>query len=243
MREYKYTEPKRFPSNCWYRHKCPNAGDDFCCNEHCEKLMQTDYLFQLSNMPQECWNHFQLSTEYLSNDTEHLMLQIMDDILYFIESGCDLYLFGETGCGKTSWAIKLMQHYFDEITPITSSNKFEGKGLFVSVSKLLTDYGLHISYPTNEFNDLLKAIQTYDVVIWDDIAQTSMTAREARFLFSYVNERCLAKKCNIYTSNVSPEIFETIDKRLASRCCCGAECVEITGVDMRFKNKYTERIK
>lgn len=221
--------------NCWYKGSCEKFGTEGC-RETCKKFTQTDYLFQMSNLPRSCWKPQKLSTDYLVPESEEILRTIVSDCEFFVKKGFNLYLYGETGCGKTSWAIKIMNNYF---ATVCEENDFTTRGLYVNVSSFLRDAKLNMSYKSENYYDLLCTIKTCDIVIWDDIGQTDPTNYESQWLYSYINERILAKKCNIFTSNLSPQQLEKLDKRLESRICKGSDCLLINGCDMRSYNTYT----
>lgn len=221
--------------NCWYKDFCEYAGTEEC-DAQCKRFVQTDYLFQLSNLPKSCWTSQKLSTELLIPEVKETICTVMADIEFYVKSGFNMYLYGDTGCGKTSWAIKLMNNYF---ACIAEKNNFSTRGLFINIPSFLRDSKLHMTYKSNNFLDLLNTINVCDIVIWDEVGQTNPTNYESQWLYSYINERLLAKKCNIYTSNLSPEALREVDERLASRVCSESDCLEITGVDMRTTKTYT----
>lgn len=222
-------------SKCWYRDSCNIYGTPDCYYT-CKRFTQADYLFQLSNLPESCWRSFSLDTKELLPQVEDTLLKIYNDIEFFVKSGYDLYMYGESGCGKTSWAIKLLHAYFMEIA---QKNDFTVRGIYINVSSFFIDAKLYMKYKSENYLELLRTLKKCDIVIWDDIGQTDPTTYESQLLYSFINERILAKKCNIFTSNLSPEQLEKVDKRLESRICKGATCLEITGTDKRKNNTYT----
>ena len=235
MRDSKYTRLENV-SKCWYKNMCDRYGTDDC-RYTCKKFTQTDYLFQLSNLPKCWWKPINVSDEHLTDKCAEILNTIIADCEFFVKKGFNLYLYGEVGVGKTSWAIKLMNNYF---ATIAENNDFTTRGLYINIPSFFRDAKLHMKYIDNDYMELLKTIQSCDIVIWDEIGQTDPTNFEAQWLYSYINERIFAKKCNIFTSNLAPDEFKRLDKRLASRTCEGADCLEITGPDMRSTLTYTE---
>lgn len=223
-------------SKCWYKDICDRYNTE-SCTYACKRFTQTDYLFQLSNLPKSCWGPQRLITDGLEPEVCETLETIVHDTEFFVKKGFNLYLWGETGCGKTSWAIKIMNNYF---AMIAEKNDLTVRGLYVNTASFLRDSRLYMKYKSETYLDFLKKLQTCDVVIWDDIGQTDPTNYESQWLYSYINERILAKKSNIFTSNLSPEQLEKLDKRLESRICKGSDCLHITGIDMRYRNTYTE---
>lgn len=240
MRDRLY-EQKRDPENCWYKGFCNKFGTDECpatdIHSSCRKFTQTEYLLCLSNLPESCWKPIRMISDYLDPEVDDTIQAVCADCEFFVKQGYNLYLWGETGCGKTSWAIKIMLNYF---AVIAEKNDFTPRGLYINVASFLRDAKLHMTYPSEDYLELLKTIQQCDIVLWDDVGQTNPSNYESQWLYSFINERLLAKKCNIFTSNLSPEQLETVDKRLESRICKGSDCLHITGPDMRNTKTYTE---
>lgn len=222
-------------NKCWYKNVCDSFGTDEC-SYTCKKFTQTDYLFQLSDLPKSMWKPIPLVTDHLDPEVAEILNTIISDCEFFVKKGFNLYLYGEPGCGKTSWAVKIMNGYFSYIA---EKNDFRPRGLYVSVPSFLRDAKMYMVTKSEDFTEYLSTIQNCDIVIWDDIGQTDSTNFESQWLYSYINERLFAKKCNIFTSNLSPDDLQKYDERMASRICMGSDCLHIDGIDMRFTNTYT----
>lgn len=222
-------------NKCWYKGVCDKFQTEKC-SFNCKKFTQTDYLFQLSNLPKSMWKPIKLSTEYLEPDVSEILNTVITDCEFFVKKGFNLYLYGEPGCGKTSWAVKIMNGYFSYVA---EQNDFRTRGLYVSVPSFLRDAKMFLVTKSENFKEFLETIKVCDIVIWDDVGQTDTTNFESQWLYSYINERIFAKKCNIFTSNLSPDELRKHDERLESRICTGSDCLHIEGLDMRFTNTYT----
>jgi len=222
--------------NCWYKNFCDKYGTD-ACTSHCKKFTQTDYLFQMSNLPKSMWKAQDLDTSSLSDEVINSLDVIRADIEFFVKKGFNLYLFGKPGTGKTSWAVKLMNNYFAQVAETTAYNT---RGLYVSVPSFLRDAKLNMTYKSEDYREFLREIQNCDVVIWDDIGQTDPTQYESQWLYSYINERMFSKKCNIFTSNLTPNELRVMDHRLESRVCGSSDCLCVSGPDRRKRNTYAE---
>lgn len=221
--------------NCWYKDFCEKYGTSDC-KYTCKKFTQTDYMFQLSNLPKRWWKPVKVSTDFLSDYSAEILNTIVADCEFFVLSGFNLYLYGHVGVGKTSWAIKIMNRF---IADIAERNDFTPRAIYVNVPSFLRDAKLHMKYVDNNYLEFLKTIQTCNLVVWDEIGQTDPTNFESQWLYSYINERIFAGKSNIFTSNLSPDKLREIDKRLESRICQGSDCIEVEGEDMRPKTTYT----
>lgn len=153
-----------------------------------------------------------------------------DDIVNFVDSGCNLYITSDcTGNGKTTWAIKLMLKYFDEIW---AGNGFRTRGLFVHVPTLLNQLK-NFNNPLSE--EYKHNLMECDLVVWDDIASTDMSAYDHSQLLSYVDQRIFNQKANIFTGNL-PDfdvLSKAVGEKLASRIYRSSSVVEFKGKDRR----------
>lgn len=229
---YKHREDYQ---NCWYKDFCDKFLNNEC-HSTCNKFSQTDYMFQLSNLPKSMWRAIRLDDTKLNPETAEILNTIVADINYFVVHGYNLFLYGLPGTGKTSWAIKLMNNFF---ASVAEKNGFRTRGLFISVPSFLRDAKLRITYKDDDYLEFLKDIQRCDIVIWDELEQTSPTSFESQWLYSFINERILAGKCNIFTSNKTPDELGVSDPLMKSRVCNSSDCLEITGPDRRKYNKYS----
>lgn len=222
-------------SECWLKNVCQFNGLDRC-NCNCPMFEQLDYLLQTSGLPRNRQHSVNMVVDDLDEYTYDMLVRINNDINNFVQCGYNLYLYGDVGVGKSTWAIKLMNNYFASICHM---HDMETHGVFVNIPSFLRDSRDDIKYKDENFRNLCNIIKNCDIVVWDDIGQTEMTQYEAQMIYSYINDRCFSGKCNIYTSNLSPEEMEGIDKRLYSRVCENSDCLEITGIDRRSHETYS----
>lgn len=214
-------------SDCWYLDTC---------NEDCSKChvyFQMKYQMTHSGLPESKQKTISLYlTDDNSGDREayYRLAEIRKNIVDFVEQGKNLYICSKwSGNGKTSWAIKMLHTYFHH----TAVGNYDNlKGMFVSVPKLLLqlkDFNNPIS--STHKNNLLNV----DLVIWDDIAVSGISQYDYTQLFTLIDERVLANKSNIFTSNVvsEQELGNIFGNRLTSRIYYTSEIVELKGKDMR----------
>lgn len=152
------------------------------------------------------------------------------DIVDFVGSGSNLFICSQnTGNGKTSWAIKLMLRYFNEIW---AGNGFRARGLFVNVPTLLLQLKNFENPLPEEFKQHLMDV---DLVIWDEIASTSISNYDYSNLLMFLDYRILNDKSNIFTSNAvtKDELEKNVGAKLASRIWNTSEVIEFRGKDRR----------
>ena len=200
-------------SECWYKDVC--LADVSMCN-NCIKFIEMKNLMETSGLPKARQCPQQLIAPREDMDAYKKLAEIKSGIVEFVEQGGNLYISSEvTGNGKTSWAIKLMLRYFDQIW---SGNGLNVRGLFVHVPTFLLK-AKDFKTVDPEFEHLKKYITKVDLVIWDDIASTNLSGYDYSQLLVYLDNRMLAEKSNIFTGNISTkeELEAKLGQRLASR--------------------------
>lgn len=224
-------------SGCWLKDQCKKyvSGNKECDEDiFCMKLFKLDALYNLSLLPFNQRRRIDLRLDATMDDEESFVYlkSVQDNIKYFVSDGINLYLYSHiTGNGKTAWAIRLMQSYFNSIWP---ESNIECKGLFISVPRYLLSIKDNISQ-INEYAVSIKdRVLNADIVIWDDIGTKSATSFEHENLLSIIDYRMCNKKSNIFTSNVTPlELKELAGDRLYSRIINYSTCLEFNGQDKR----------
>lgn len=141
-----------------------------------------------------------------------------DDIVNFVNDGRQLYLHSsQAGNGKTSWSLKLLQSYFNQIW---EKSALRCRALFINVPTFLIELKNHISEKSEYVENILENVKKCDLVIWDDIGTKSATSFEHEHLLSMIDSRINNGKANIFTSNLNDEeMHQVLGDRLASRIC------------------------
>ena len=210
-----------------YREVCDDE-----CSPICKRYCITKYMLQHSNIPQSKWGVNSLTPEPCDIPAFEKLAGIRDNIKEFVKSGQNLYLYSQIcGNGKTTWSIKLMLQYFNEIW---ENNGFTARGVFMPVSEFLYKCKSDISHPTEEFNELKENIYNVDLVIWDDIACSKMSDYDYNMLLAFIDHRVVQEKSNIFNGNILPQkLDEYLGKKLASRIN-GSVKIELKGGDNRW---------
>ena len=218
-------------NNCWYKDTC-NLYQSLNCSESCIRYSEMKYLLENSNLPINKYIPDKLIPEECDLIAFNRLANIKSDILWFVQSGNNLYITSNhTGNGKTSWAIKLLLKYFNEIWP---GNGFNKKGLYIHtptfLSQIKNSFSVNSSYIHKLKEDLLKV----DLVIWDDIASTGLSQFDHSQLLMYIDQRLLAGKSNIYTGNLQEtDLYKVLGERLTSRIY-DSEVITLYGKDRRY---------
>lgn len=211
-------------TDCWYQEVC----EDDCSN--CVIYPQMKWQFDNSGLPKSKYKPIKLSPSRVDREAFKTLANIRENIDQFVADGKNLYICGDNpGNGKTSWAIKMLQTYFHYVA---EGNLFNVKGMFVSVPSLLLQMKDFNNPLSKEYKDNL---QNCDLLVLDDIAVVGMSQYDYTQLFALIDNRVLAEKSMIFTSNNAS--IEALDKsvgsRLASRIWNTSTVVEIKGGDWR----------
>lgn len=224
--EYFFDEEK-----CWYAENCGKYKQDEC-NSGCIRYMEMHYLMQNSGIPKNRQYAVNLTPQKQDVKAFITLKEIKDDIVAFVLNGESVYIYSENfGNGKTTWAIKLMTKWFDEVW---AGNGFRCRGIFIHVPTLLTKIKEGISRRDEDFELLKSRLLTADLVIWDDIAATKLSDYDHSNLLTYIDQRKLNQQANIYTGNLeNEELKEALGNRLASRVWNDSTQVRFIGADRR----------
>ena len=215
-------------SDCWYKNVCTEE-----CSNACIRYLEMKYLMENSNIPKAKQIPQSLTAPKCDMPSYKRLAAIKDDIEVFVNCGCNLYIASTiTGNGKTSWAIKLMLKYFDNVWP---GNGFRPRALFIHVPTFLLKCK-DFNSKDQDFEDMKSLISNIDLVVWDDIASTDVSAYDYSQLLMYIDNRLLNEKSNIFTGNYSDRMAleKRVGMKLASRIWSDTtEVVVFKGGDMR----------
>lgn len=215
---------------CWLYNNC-NHKD---CETFCIRKYKLSDLYEKSLLAPYQRSKLTLCVDSDGTDyTEFVQLaEIEKNIMHFVNSGNNLYLHSSNcGNGKSSWAIKLIQAYFNKIWPKAT---LDCHALFISVPRFLQALKDNISKPNEYANFIKDNIMRADLVVFDDIATKAGSEFEISQLLSYIDGRIALGKSNIYTSNLNfREMQSALGERLASRVCQMSTDIELHGSDKR----------
>jgi len=186
------------------------------CNSVCERYIMTNFLLFYSNIPTKYKVRKKLSVPQCDKAAYSFLQELRLDIREFVSGGDNLYLYGyNSSNGKTSWAANLMLKYFDQVW---QGNGFIVRGMFVSVPMFLMKCKNVMSNPDLDFEQYKERLRTVDLVIWDDIACSNLSAYDNGVLYAYISERLLNGKSNIFTGKMNREQMEgALGSNLTSR--------------------------
>jgi len=148
--------------------------------------------------------------------------KLAQGLMKLADTGCDIVLRGETGCGKTHLAVAIMQHI--------------GHGYFTTAPELL----LRIRSTFNEGpgeseGQVISDLCRHETLILDDLGAEKTTEFAITTLYIIIDRRIRDAKRTIITTNLGlKEIEDKLDARIASRLS-GMQNVKINMPDHRKK--------
>lgn len=202
------------------------------CSELCGGYRVLRALYNLSRIPEKYRYNIPLKPEQVDIRSFEALNEYKETVIDRVEAGEGLYIWGKsTGSGKTSWACKIMSHYFRKIAFFTG---LENEGLYIFLPTFLED--LRDSYDSKDpdFEQVLSMVKECKLLIIDDIGAERVTSWVRERMVSIINTRVSNNLATIYTSNLSPEELKVeLGDRIASRVLGSSQVIEIAGGDRR----------
>ena len=220
---------------CFLTDRCLKFKQGRCQkNSFCIKLFKENEIYNLALLSNSQRKHLNLRIDNDGTDREQftVLKSIEDNIVNFVSNGENLYIYSSNcGNGKTSWALRLLQSYVDNVW---YKCNIECKCLFVSVPKFFISLKDNITNKNDYIEHIKENIVDCDLVIWDDIGTKVGTEFEIENMLNIVDNRLCYSKSNIYTSNMDPiSLSERIGKRLYSRIVNQSKNIQLNGIDKR----------
>ena len=206
--------------------------DRSSCSELCGGYRVLRALYNLSKIPIGYQYNIALSPQQRDLDAFEKLNDFKENIVNNVQQGNSLYIWGKnTGCGKTSWACKIMSHYFRKIA---FNSGLENEGLYIYLPVFLNNLRNSFDNKTPEFDMELSMVNNCNLLIIDDIGAERLTEWVRERIVSIIHTRVSNGLSTIYTSNLSPEeLKEEMGDRIASRILGCSTIIEITGADRR----------
>lgn len=196
-----------FRLKCWYEAGC-NLKTDFC-EKTCHRYLQMNYLINNCGMKNADRFLKPISPAKIDVDAYLHLQEIKDNIVQFVEESRNLYIVSHNlQTGKTTWSLKIMYKFFDEIW---AGNGFVQRGYFIHVPEFVNKTKSFQYKDSDEFKKLDKAIKEVDLVVWDDISSLELNASEQSFINMYIDKRMLEGKSNIFNGMY-------LDKEVGPKC-------------------------
>lgn len=216
---------------CFAENYCKK--DRSACSELCGGYRVLRALYNLSRIPEKYRYNIPLKPEQVDIPAFEALNEYKESVLEKVEAGKGLYIWGKsTGSGKTSWACKVMSHYFRKIAFDTG---LENEGLYIFLPTFLEDLRDNYESKDPDFEQVLSMVKECNLLIIDDIGAERVTEWVRERMVSIINTRVSNNLATIYTSNLSPEeLKEELGDRISSRVLGSSQVVEIAGGDRRI---------
>lgn len=227
-------------------HECPLCNDTGYIGSQkcpCFKKATIELLYAQSNLKEilqrENFSTFRLdyySDNYVDPKTGRTSLTTMKEALavckdfayHFGEEPRNLFLYGDTGVGKTFLSNCIAKELIDRTYSVIYFTAFELFDIFEK-SKFGKD-------------DAAEAMNTHifdcDLLIIDDLGTELPNSFTISRLFLCLNERMLRRKSTIISTNLSLDTFvEYYSERTFSRITSNYKMLKLIGDDIRIKKK------
>jgi DNA replication protein DnaC len=198
------------------------------------KQFKLNYLYKKSLLTEKQSKRIDLilDSDEIDRKQFEFLSGIENSISDFVKNGKHLYIHSKVcGNGKTSWAIRMVQSYFDKIV---ESTELKCRALFISVPRYMLAIKDNIDEKSTYVEHIKKNVLNADIVIWDEVGTKGLTTFEHENIMSLISARIENGKTNIYTSNLTDrELLDAVGKRLHSRISLTSYSVELKGKDKR----------
>lgn len=225
---------------------CPICKDTGYVDNHkcsCFKKAVTELLYAQSNLEEilqkENFHTFSLkyySDNYIDPNTGRTSLATMKEALQVCHDFVDrfdtefnnLFLYGDTGVGKTFLSNCIAKELIDKTYSVIYFTAFE-----------LFDVFAKSKFGKDETAEVMNShIFDCDLLIIDDLGTELTNSFTTSQLFLCLNERLLRKKSTIISTNLALDTFsELYSARTFSRITSNYKILKLIGDDIRIKKK------
>ena len=216
---------------CYMYDRC-NKKD--CESDFCIRKYKMDSLYSAALMTENQKQHIALRVDADGTDLEQFkqLAGVEQNICKFIEEGKNLYLHSAIpGNGKSSWALRLIEAYFNKIW---ARSEAKCRVLFISVPRFLLALKDNITNKSEYVEYIKENVLEADLVVFDDIAAKVGSEFELSHLLSIIDNRLALGNSNIYTSNLNrQQLYTALGERLTSRIANMSIDIELFGSDKR----------
>lgn len=230
------------------RYQCPDCRDTGYRDGkkcHCFKQAEIELLYSQSGIREklnsENFEHFSL--EYFDNTQvepksgktayEYMRQTVdfcWDYIERFGEEKGNILFTGKAGRGKTFLSSCIAKELMDRRFSVVYLSAVD---MFDFLSKYKFDYD-----PSEEVQEMNQYILDCDLLIIDDLGTEMVTQFTVSALYSVINDRMMAHKPVILSTNLSPEELRTrYSAQIASRILGTYQVLQFLGNDIRMKTQ------
>ena len=172
-----------------------------------------------SLIPKRYFAEFKLIPSKQDEETFIELNEIKKNIKEFVDTGRNLLICSNNcGNGKTSSSVILMKAYIESVKNLSFPN--DTPALFINVNSFLNEkkLGINDRELSDRINKIEKSMLTAKLVVFDDIADKSLSEYDLNTLYYWLDYRTANMKSCIFTSNQLPEQLKiTLNGKLYSR--------------------------
>ncbi len=200
-----------------------------------------EYMWSRSNVPKAQWKVHNLTPDPEDVEAYDRLNHIKEYVWsFFYQHHHHLIICGKNlGCGKTSWALKIMGSYFSQCSDdfdgidVDSLDRVVDKGVFLPTVSFLADLK---QFGSNEKSrQLYERVKKSELVIFDDVAAVPMSKYDYNILYALADTRIFAGLPCIFTTNAvsEDELAKELGPRIAARIWRPSTIIEIKGKGYR----------
>jgi len=208
----------------------------FCDNKKCRKMLIVRYEKEIeeyrrgegqTNLLKAIMDKMNIPLSYRNKTLSNLEWNGKNAIREKMKSGSNLFIYGNTGTGKTHLAVALLIDY-GRYKP--HKYRFENVPIMFSNIQRMVDND-------ENYTKIIDNTNMYDTLVLDDLGAGKITDYRREVLYNIISGRELTGKQTIITTNMTlRQIGKEFDDRLASRID-GYTHVSMRGEDQRKVRK------
>lgn len=188
---------------CWYDNPpgCPNSGHR--CKWRCVPYKCMNALINNCGQP----NAFKFLIKLVppKKDVKSFLRlnSIKDDIVNWVNNSSNIFIHSKNNYnGKTTWALKLLYKYFDQVWMY---KPFTIMGYYLYIPEFLFKLRDLKYKDTKEFKQIDYILKHCPLVIWDSINTVKLTPNDQVALDIYLNKRGLNGCSNIFVGKTQTQ--------------------------------------
>lgn len=204
------------------------------------RTAQLDIL-EMSNIPEVYWDEIKMFVPDSDVQAYKRLSEIKLNIIELSEPRIDmqnlLICSDNTGNGKTSWALKILQYFaFKSAQQLYYQHEDECWCYFVPVTDFVLASKEYDNKHRKKYWDMLNMIEKARVVVFDDVGAGEYSRAEYMALLSAIDGRVFRKQFCIFTSNFvekDDKIIQKLGERLSDRIYDTSEKIILNGEGVR----------
>jgi DNA replication protein DnaC len=205
--------------------RCQEKATERMAMIYAARLMMDEPAKPKEKIPEEprAWRYIPKAYRDCRFETFNGNDKMVQGLIKLADTGCDIVLRGETGCGKTHLAVAIIQ--------------YSGSGHFTTAPELLlrirATFGEGQMKETE--SEVIDDLCHHELLVLDDLGAEKTSEYAITTLYIIIDRRIRDAKRTIITTNLSlKEIEEKLDARIASRLS-GMQNIKISMPDYRKK--------